>query len=192
MAAPAAPDPVVDDAVPVEALTPQELRFVDELLADPRCSAAVAAGKAYPDASPDNYASLGYQAKNRPQVAAEIRRRLAPAMAKLGLERDHVLRHLASGLNYDVADAYNADGSFKALRDMPIDVRRQIESIEVEELTAGDLVIGKVRKVKFAPRRQYVELAARHHKLLVDKIEIHDATGRADRIRRARERAGST
>lgn len=178
-----APDPADD-------FTPQQSKFIDELLADPEQNGTRAAMKAYPSQSWNTAKATACENLAKPHIAAEIKRRLAPAVAKARMSRDRVLAVVGDGLNWDPADAYNADGSFKAIRDMPPDVRRQIAGIDIEEIKAGQLVIGHTKKVRFLNRNESVQMAARVHKLLVDKVEVQGATGRADRLRRARERAG--
>lgn len=154
-------------------------------------NATRAAGKAYPAAKPESLKHIGSENIAKPHIAAEIRRRMEPALVKARMTRERVLAVIGDGMNYDVAEAFNPDGSLKPIGEMPPDVRRQIAGIDVEEirLSRNGPVVGHVKKVRFIDRGRSVELAARHHKLLTDKLEITDGSGRADRIRRARERA---
>jgi hypothetical protein len=89
--------------------------------------------------------------------------------------KDLVVRELLDHLKIDITQAFKADGSFKALEDIPDCVRRYIASMEVEELYDGagkdKIEIGVVRKLKFYDKMKAIELLAKHLKMLTDKTE---------------------
>lgn len=89
---------------------------------------------------------------------------------------EHVIRELMIWIKADITKAFNDDGSMKALKDIPEDVRKFIAGVEIEELFAGTgknkIEIGILRKVKFFDKGRGLELMAKHLGMLVDKREI--------------------
>jgi phage terminase small subunit len=93
----------------------------------------------------------------------------------------------------DVGQAFNADGSFKKLQDMPVDVRRCIAGIEVEELFEGKgeerQQVGFIKKIKFWDKNIALTNMGRHYKLFTDVVEQRGDL--ASRIAEARKRVNS-
>lgn len=167
-------EPVVAETPEEPSLTAQQTRFIDELLADPEMNGTRAAMKAYPAQSYETAAVTSSENLRKPKIVAEIKRRMAPTLKKARMSRERVLSLIDDAINYDVAEAFNEDGSLKAVRDMPPDVRRQIASIEVEEirLAKDGPVVGCVKKIKLVDRVRSNDMAARHHKLLTDRVQV--------------------
>jgi len=76
----------------------------------------------------------------------------------------------------DPCKLFNADGSPKDLKDLDEDTAAAISAFDVVEL--GDasrddqkLAFSRVRKIKLADKLKALELLARYHKLLTDKVE---------------------
>ena len=175
-----------------EGLTPAQLIFVEELCADPTRPAVDAARKAYPNQAAATHYQTAYENLRKPEVSAAIARRLAPQLHKTRTSKEQVTKIVGEGMNWDPAVIYNPDGSIKPVREWPIEARRQLASVEINELTIGSgktlQVIGVTKKVRFSSRPDYVTLGARMNRMLVDKLEVSD-TGLAGRVKRARERS---
>lgn len=120
-----------------------------------------------------------------PKIQAAIARRLSPQLHKLRTSKEQVTKAIGDGMNWDPAVIYNDDGSIKPVREWPAEARRQLSSIEVDELTVGTgknrTVIGLTKKVRFSSREGYVSLAARVHKLLTDKVQ-HEVGGTLEEL----------
>jgi phage terminase small subunit len=170
-----------------EDLTPKQLRFCDEYLVDLNATqAAIRAGYSAGTAYQIGHANL--QKERIQRVVAE---RMAARAVRTRISKDNVLRQIGELATYDIADAFTEKGAVKAIHDMPPALRNAISSIEVQELTVGEQAIGLVKKIKLIDRTRPIELAGRHLKLFTDKLEHSFADGLADKLTRARKRAGS-
>ena len=104
---------------------------------------------------------------------------------------DTVLKGLLEIATTDIAEAFNEDGTLKPIHEIPIEVRKAISSIEVNELFEGfgkeRTQIGLTKKIKFWDKVRSLENLGRHLKLFTDKLEVTDMS-LADEIRKARLR----
>ncbi len=128
----------------------------------------------------------GYSKKTANEQAAQLLAKLSIQDAVNEAARDRELRTQITADNvliglyktacYDIAEAYNADGTLKNIHDIPKEVRQAIVGIEVFEEFAGrgeDRVkIGETKKVKFGDRTRPQELLAKHLKLLIDRLDV--------------------
>jgi phage terminase small subunit len=149
--------------------------FVNELLADPDRNATRAAKKAWPDQSYDAQRATASREMKNPKVLAAIRRRLAPAIRRSRTSIEEVTKQIGDGMHWDPADILDENGIVKPLAQWPPEARRQLVSIDVEELklSKDTKPIGRVLKVRFSNRTDYVTLGARMNRMLTDKME-HD------------------
>lgn len=104
------------------------------------------------------------------KVSAAVQQRQAEAFAHAQrttlLTAEEVLEDLAQAKRFDPAKLYAADGSLLSVRDMPEEVRLQLEGVEVDEIAVGKgeerTVIGQTSKVKF-PKKSVVRDQAMKH-----------------------------
>lgn len=103
---------------------------------------------------------------NEPAVKAEIDRRRAEVIAEAQkhtqLTADEVLRSCARDIRFDPAKIYNLDGSLKNIHEIDEDTRLCLRGMDVNELTAGDVVIGRATKVKFPEKNVAREQGMKH------------------------------
>jgi phage terminase small subunit len=156
-----------------EGLTGAQLVFVETLCADPTKPAVHAARVAYPEQAENTLYKTAHENVRNPKIIRAIRRRLEPLLHTTRTSRENVTRLIGEGMHYDPADIYAEDGSIKPVKDWPVECRRQLVSIEVDEirLTATGPVVGHTKRVKLADRHGYVTLGARMNKMLTDKVE---------------------
>lgn len=177
---------------PDPALTPLQARFCEEYVVDVDREAAYvrARGRSRKQAS-----SITHEWLQLPAVKARIAALVAARSQRTAITADTVLQELLRIARCDIGQAFAPDGTLKALRDMPEDVRRAISAIDVDEITAKHggraVVIGHTRKVKFWNKVDALQHLGRHLKLFVDRVQLEDATGRAGRLQRARARKAS-
>lgn len=116
---------------------------------------------------------------------------------KLSRTQDDILEELARLGFSDITDIYNDEtctecgcsrGTLKHPKDMPVEVRRAIKSIEFEELCDGNhsdsmdgedkgrFVAGRVVKMVLHSKEKGLELLGKNLKLFTDKVDLH-ATG---------------
>lgn len=137
----------------------------------------------------------GYQAKTRQAAANKACKLLAlPAVAgliadlkakqfkRLEVKADNVLLELARLVDTDPAKLYDESGAMLPIHQMPEDIRRCISSIEYDQLTGRP-------KVKFWSKPEALALLGKHFKLFVDRVEVKEVGGFAERLARARARA---
>lgn len=172
-----APDIEIEGILVDEGLTPAQFLFVEELCADPTKPAVEAARKAYPDQAASTHYQTAYENLRKPEIKAAIARRLSPQVHKRRTSTEQVTKIVGEGMYWDPAVIYNEDGSIRPVREWPVEARRQLASIEVNEITVGTgknrTVIGLTKKVRFASREGYTTLAARINKMLTDRVQ-HD------------------
>lgn len=124
----------------------------------------------------DNVAAAsGARLLRNAKVAPYISRALDKAAAASEITVERVLQEVKRMALVDIGEAYNPDGTFKALTEMPEDVRRAIVAIEVDELWAGTgedrKQVGVVKKVRFADKKGTNELLGKYLKMWVERHE---------------------
>jgi hypothetical protein len=115
---------------------------------------------------------------------------------RAAVQQDHALTAQATlgiikaGALWDIADLFDKDGNLLALRKIPKRARICIAGFEVlkRNITAGDGHTDTVLKVRLVDRARYVEMAALHHGLLKQKIEVSGEVSFAEKIAQARAR----
>jgi hypothetical protein len=183
-------DDPLTDLILDEGLTRHEFIFVEELCANPTAPASDAARKAYPDQNEDAVRVTACRlTRDNEKVKAAIRRRLLPSVRKHRAGREVVMGQLGEALHADRRRIVGPNGGVLPFEQWPPDVARLCTGFDHEELKVGDTIIGRVLKPRFASHLDVLNMAARVNKMLVDRLEVDDATGRADRLKRARERA---
>lgn len=173
-----------------EGLTGAQLIFVEAICADPTRPAVDAARKAYPDQKPETHYSTAYENLRKPEIRKAIGRRMNPLMAQSRTSREAITRVVGEGIHWDPADILNDDGTVKPVREWPIECRRQLAGIDVDEIKVGPVVIGVTKSVKFIKRSEFVTLGARMNKMLTDKVE-HTGSLLEDLIAAAPRKAAS-
>lgn len=156
----------------------KESRFIEEFLVD--LNAAHAAARA--GYSEKTAKSIGHELLGKPHIQAEIAKAMSERSQRTRVTQDRVLGAIADTAYFDIVDAFNSDGSLKAIHDMPEAIRRSIAGIEVEEIRLGKdgPVVGHLKKVKLADSTRSRELLGRHLKLFTDKVEHSASTSLED------------
>lgn len=151
-------------------LTPRQARFVAEYLRDLNATqAAIRSGY-----SPKTAEQQGSRLLSNAKVSAEIAERRQRRAERVEVQSDDILRELLRIARTDLSEAFNENGTLKAVHEMPEDCRRAIAGIEVEEPRynrEGEEIRGVVRKVKFWDKPRALELLGKHLGLLTEKHE---------------------
>ncbi|WP_426751697.1 terminase small subunit [Myxococcus sp. Y35] len=157
-------------------LTAKQRAFVREYLVDHNGKqAAIRAG--YSEHSAEVTAS---KLLRIPKVSAAIEEAEAQVdeavKDAVTVEVAEVLRELRRIAFSDIGDMVGEGGGILDLKAMPLDARRAISSIEVEELFEGKgserIQIGTVTKLKLWSKEKGLELLAKYLKMLTDKVEL--------------------
>lgn len=166
-------------------LTPRQRLFVAEYLVDHNATqAAVRAGYSAKTAE-----QQGSRLLTHPGVKAAVDEALAKQEKRLELKADDVLRELGRLALSDIGDGFDAQGKLLALKDMPLDFRRAISSIETDEILAGRgdsaVSIGVTRKVRLWEKPKALELLGKYFKMWVERQLVEPGEGWAELVQGA-------
>lgn len=114
-----------------------------------------------------------------PKVRALVDVGAAEVAERVKVEAADVLRELMRLGFADPASAFDEHGALLPLHKMPVDIRRAISSIEVEQQTVDGVSVGTVAKVKFWPKDRGLEMLSKHLGLLTDKVQLTGKDGGA-------------
>ncbi len=158
-------------------ITPKQAAFCAEYMIDLNgCQAAIRAG--YSKKTAQEQAS---RMLSNVKVQAEVSRLLQERADRVEITADTVLREILQVARADIGQAFNKDGSLKALHDMPEQTRRAIAGVDVFEEFDGRgserAQIGWTKKIRFWDKVRALELLGRHLKLFSDKIELTGKDG---------------
>lgn len=144
-------------------------------------------------------AEQGHHLLRNPKVVALIAELEEKSIQKIQRTANHVLEELARLGFSDVTDIYNDEacatcgacrGTLKHPKDMPVEVRRAIKSIEFEELFEGasgeKFVHGRIVKITLHSKEKGLELLGKNLKLFTDKVEHSVDDDLADLLAEAR------
>lgn len=122
-----------------------------------------------------NYsAKMAYRLLQRPPVQCLVRKLKAAQLERTQVDADLVLHSLLKIARLDPAELFNPDGTARALKDVPEDVRRAIAGLEYIRIPGEKAVIGKVR---LPDKVKCWELLGKHLKLFT---EVHRLEGVVD------------
>ena len=153
-------------------LAPMQDAFCREYLKD-LCGQDAAIRAGYSEKSAKTQASMLLAEDHIQARIAELNR---DRLARVQVESDTVLRELLRIATSDIGEAFKDDGSLKPLKEIPTDVRRAIQSIEIDELFDGfgqdRHQIGLTKKLKFWDKTKALEMLGKHLKLFTEKLEV--------------------
>jgi len=106
----------------------------------------------------------------RQPIAREyLQERIEARREEIGADAEESMRECRRIALADVGEAFNDDGSLKAIRDIPEDLRRTIAGFEVLEVWEGTgkdrKFVGELKKVKFWNKDKEIETLFKHHGL---------------------------
>lgn len=166
----------------LKALRPKQARFVAEYLANGMnaTKAAIAAGYSAKTAQ-----EQGSRLLSNVMVAEAVAAATAKVMDELDYSIERTLREVAKLAYFDPLDLFNDDGTFKILKDIPVNARAVIAGMETEEESfpglGGDSedaepIVRPMRvitkKLKLTDRRGALDMLMRYHSLYRDKSEV--------------------
>ena len=90
----------------------------------------------------------------------------------------------------DVRKLFDARGRLRPISQLSAEDAAVIAGFEViiKNAGGGDGHQDVIHKVRLTDRARYVELAAKHFKLLTDKLEVNASVNLIERLQRARRR----
>lgn len=151
-----------------QALRPFFQKFLEAYFTGLKPTAAMRA--AHPALKrPDVAAS---KALNRDDVQAAIVELREDVASMAGIRPAHILRELAVIAFGDIRELYDEDGALRPVHELSREAAAQIAGLEIEEITDGWQVVGRVRKVKRTDRVRALEALARHPALFPAAAEV--------------------
>ena len=129
-------------------------------------------------------------------IKAKVNKLIKEQLDKTKIDATFVLRQILNSATIDINDAYDDNGSLKAISEMPEPLRKSITEVETEELFEEGTgrgnkraQIGHTKKIKIEGRLKALTLLGKHLKMFTDITEIPGLEGLADAIKAARKRA---
>jgi phage terminase small subunit len=91
----------------------------------------------------------------------------------LELTAEATCEQIRRGMLYDIRALFDERGNFRPLHELSERDAAMIAGVDVvkRNVTSGDGQTDTVLKVRLVDRAKYVEMAAKHHGLLTEKIE---------------------
>ena len=117
----------------------------------------------------------------KPSVKAEIHCLTEAAIKAEHMSANEVIREMTRIASADLMELSDLNGRVRRLRDIPERLRRCISSVKRNRDGTYDF--------KFWSKDIQLTNLGKFHKLLTERVEFHDKTSLADRMRRARLRA---
>jgi len=154
--------------VPGRKLTAKQKRFVAEYLIDLNASKAAARAGYSAKSAP----AQGWQLLSKPLIEAAIAEGTSKQLQKTAASAERVLQELSRIALSDPRALYDEKGNLKAPADWSDEVAAAVAGVEIEtKRTPGTETEVEVAKVKRWDKNRALEILARYHKLLTEKVE---------------------
>ena len=149
-------------------------RFAMEYVKDLNATqAAIRAGYSKKGAS-----VTGFNLLRKTKIKALILKYKAKIEDKANITAVDVLRELARLATVDTTQAFKEDGSLKAFKDIPEDLRRCISGVDYEDSISlspdGLTAKPQIKKIRFWDKNVPLTNLAKYFKMLTDRIEEND------------------
>lgn len=174
-----------------QGLTPKQELFVAEYLVDQNATqAAIRAGYSRRTAR-----SVGQENLTKPDIQAAVDAGLTKHLEAVDLRAEDVLRalgrHVKAAGRSDVRDLFDDKGNLRDIKTLSPEAAANIAGFDVvkQNLTSGDGKTDRVIKVRIRDQSRYVEMAARHFKVLTDVVQVTTDEEVVQRILERRKRA---
>ena len=105
---------------------------------------------------------------------------------------ESTVESIRRGQQYDIRRLLDEHGNFKPIHQLTEEEAWCIGGVEViiKNAKAGDGHTDEVLKLKFVDRGRYVELAAKHLGMLIERLEVSGEVTLSQKIAAARKRLG--
>ena len=164
-------------------LTPKQELFVLEYLKDFNAKqAAIRSGY-----DPEYAKKRGHYLLERADVQERVAEAFHRIAGKVEVNVEAILRELQIMAHFDPNDLYDENQCLRRIQDMPLNIRKNIASIECDEIweyegTGKNRVrtqVGITKKVKLWPKDRGVELLGKYLAMFVDRERHEGPNGEA-------------
>lgn len=106
------------------------------------------------------------------------------------LTAQHVIDQIRRGVDFDIRKLFDADGHYKPIHELTEEEAFCVESIELVRgnVNKNDGAFDDVVKIRTIKRKEYVEMAAKYHGLLIERVRIEDDKPLRQKVAAARKR----
>ena len=145
-----------------DGLSPKQLYFCNEYLVDFNATrAAIRAGYSKKTAK-----EQGYRLLTKDHVRKKLKELITQQTVRTQVDADKVIKEASRVALADVGMAFNKDGTFKAIHDIPKDLRRAISGIKISEVFEGTgkkrKLTGYIKEVKFWSKDKNIDTLMKH------------------------------
>lgn len=155
-------------------LSDQQLRFIDEYLADMNGTAAVRRA-GYSCKTLNSAGVTASRLLSDIKVIAELRRRLGEITRASQITVEGVLEQLRKLAYADIRTLYNPDGTLKPVHEWPSDISARVAGVETHELYSGSgntrVQIGICKKVKLQNPTDALKVICQYLGMLAGELE---------------------
>lgn len=158
-----------------ERITVQDARFVIEYIKDGNGKRSALDAGLVPSGNGPHAAAVASKLLKKPQILAAIREQLMASSARTLITIDRLLQEVYRGATYNVADAFDENGTCKAMKDMSEDLQRAIEGFEIEEVRGRPGTF--ISKYKFSKKAVAQQILLDRLENLVKRFEVTGKNG---------------
>ena len=167
-------------------LTDKQSRFVEEYLIDLNATqAAIRAGYSAKTAE-----WIGPQLLGKTHVAEAVRAGRASLSKRVEITQERVLQEYARLAFFDPRKVFDSTGAPKPIHELDDDTAAAIIGLEVVQVGNAEVGVGDILKYKLADKKGALDSVARHLGMFNDKLDLKVTDVLAERLARARKRAG--
>lgn len=123
-------------------------------------------------------------------VDAQTLANAAAVQASQELTAAVVLEQIRRGACYDVRRLFDEKGQYKPIHELTEEEAFMVGGFDIVRgnLDKGDGKFDDILKVRIVDRGRYVEMAAKYHGMLVDRVKVEDDRPLRQKVAKARER----
>lgn len=118
----------------------------------------------------------GSRLLKEPEIIEKVNELKKQRNQKLIIEADDVLRKILALADSDVREAFNPDGTLKAMDQWPDALAKCVSSVEVDEIYEGRgedrKFVGYTKKIKLWDKVKSLEMLAKHKALLREVVQV--------------------
>ncbi len=159
-------------------LTLKQMRFVDEILADPSLNATNAAKKA--GYSEKSAAKIGHQLLEKTRIKAAIKEAMDRRSKRTEITQDMVLREFARIAFVDPRKFFDEDGKLIPISDLDEDTAKALSGMDYHaewENSQDDKdslkeVMGSTTKIKLIDKKGALDSLGKHLGMFIDRKEV--------------------
>lgn len=167
-------------------LTDKQSRFVEEYLIDLNgTQAAIRAGYSAKTAG-----WICQELLTKTHIQQAIQKRRTALSKKVEITQERVLQEYARIAFFDPRKVFDSTGAPRQIHELDDDTAAAIVGLEVVQVGNAEVGVGDVLKYKMADKKGALDSVARHLGMFNDKLDLKVTDALAERLARARKRAG--